>query len=229
MLEYLKNRFVLRCAFVDRDKLDLLFSKERIDSYNNVEEHFRNLRLIARITPKIAVIELIIRNLLDYEMCKINKDWLRSYPDSKISSKILQIDKKDTLSHTQILSKLSLGEIKSIINAHVNIYNKIFALENFYFRKYDSNNKDFYKDKSKRKKFTNSDKAEIVMGLFSSIRNRCFHWENLLKVRENKGKIYSRITHKCKGTIIGVSPKNIELFLDDIIKSFDTELLELLV
>ncbi|EDP4681537.1 CAAX protease, partial [Campylobacter jejuni] len=34
--------------------LEYLFSKERLESYNNIYKHFDNLKMIASITTKIA-------------------------------------------------------------------------------------------------------------------------------------------------------------------------------
>ena len=59
------------------------------------------------------------------------------------------------------------------------------------------------------------------MNLIRVIRNRCFHWENLLKTRTNKGEVYPRITTEFRGTFIGIAPQNIEIFLIDVLKSFD--------
>ena len=96
------------------------------------------------------------------------------------------------------------------------------------FKRYDLSNKNLCMDVANKPKFTNDNKAEIVMSLILSIRNRCFHWENLLKTRINKGKVYPRITTNFRGTIIGVAPQNIEKFLGDILKSFDEGLLRLI-
>ena len=60
------------------------------------------------------------------------------------------------------------------------------------------------------------------MNLIRVIRNRCFHWENLLKTKTTpEGKVYPRITIKFRGTYIGIAPQNIEIFLIDVLKSFD--------
>ncbi|MFC3848533.1 hypothetical protein ACFOPX_08450 [Helicobacter baculiformis] len=209
-------------------KLVLFFSQERLDSYESIDAHFNNLRLIGRITPKLAIIELILRNLLDFEKRQSSSDWLRHHANSKILSKIQKLESNGKLTHTQLLSKMSLGEIITIINENVCVRSKIFALQHFDFKKYESSNRNYYINTHKKTKFNNDNKAEIVMYLVLSIRNRCFHWENLLKTRVNKGKTYPRITTKFRETIIGVAPQNIELFLDDVLKSFDAEILDLI-
>ncbi|GMB92201.1 hypothetical protein [Helicobacter ailurogastricus] len=53
-----------------------LLSAERLKSYTSTEEHFRNLQLIAQITPHLATIEICLRNILDIEMKKKNPDWI---------------------------------------------------------------------------------------------------------------------------------------------------------
>ncbi|BEG58246.1 CAAX protease (plasmid) [Helicobacter sp. NHP21005] len=213
---------------MEKSKLILFFSQERLESYENVDEHFNNLRLIGRITPKLASIELILRNLLDFEKRQISTDWLRYSTDAKILNKIKKLELNGKLTHTQLLSKMSLGEIIAMINENVYIRSKIFNLQHFDFKNYDLSNRNYCTDTPRKTKFSNDNKAEIVMYLLLSIRNRCFHWENLLKTRLNKNKIYPRITTKFRGTMVGIAPQNIELFLDDVIKSFDNELLELI-
>lgn len=212
---------------MDSQRLALFFSQKRLNSYNNTNEHFENLRLIAAITPRLASIELILRNLLDFEMRKIDVEWLRNYKNDEISSKISKLEINGALTHNQLLSKMSLGEIVKIINGS-NMCGRIFALQHFDFRKYEPSNKNFCKDSPKKRNFTNGDKAEIFMSLLIGIRNRCFHWENLLKTRINKDKAYPRITTKFRGTMVGVLPQNIKIFLDDVLKSFDSELLKLI-
>ena len=171
-----------------------------------------------------------MRNLLDCEKRQIDVDWLRNYPNIDISSKIKKPETKPetnrTPSHTQLLSRLSLGEIIKIMNESNDESNRmrsrIFSLQHLDFKRYDLSNRNFYKDVDNKPKFTNADKATIVMNLIRVIRNRCFHWENLLKTRTTpEGKVYPRITTKFRGTIIGVAPQNIEIFLIDVLKSFD--------
>ncbi|WP_158656932.1 hypothetical protein [Helicobacter bizzozeronii] len=176
----------------------------------------------------MAIIELILRNLLGFEKRQSSSDWLRHHTNTKISSKIQKLESNGKLTHTQLLSKMSLGEIITMINESIRVRSKIFALQHFDFKNYESSNRNYYIDTPKKTKFSNDNKAEIVMYLLLSIRNRCFHWENLLKTRVNKNKVYPRITTKFRGTMVGIAPQNIELFLDDVLKSFDNELLELI-
>ncbi|EMG91686.1 hypothetical protein HMPREF1395_00088 [Helicobacter pylori GAM112Ai] len=59
-----------------------------------------------------------------------------------------------------------------------------------------------------------------------TIRNRAYHWENLLKIQPNKHpQITTPFSGKTKNIpmdrilVIGVEPNKITLFLDDLIKS----------
>ncbi|WP_163555339.1 hypothetical protein [Helicobacter suis] len=213
---------------MEKAKLVSFFSQERLESYENVDEHFNNLRLIGSITPKLASIELILRNLFDFEKRRISTDWLRYSTNAKILNKIKKLELNEKLTHTQLLSKMSFGEIIAMINENIHVRSKIFNLQHFDFKSYDLSNRNYCMDTPKKTKFSNDHKAEIVMSLLLSIRNRCFHWENLLKTRINKNKVYPRITTKFRGTMVGIAPQNIELLLDDVLKSFDNELLDLI-
>lgn len=68
--------------------LQILLSKERLQSYTSVEEHFENLTLIARLTPKLATLEIILRNLLDNELSKIDARWIESSQDTKMQEEL---------------------------------------------------------------------------------------------------------------------------------------------
>ncbi len=49
-------------------KNDIVFilSKDRLDTYDNLEQYKENLKLISSITPKISNLEIYLRNALDY-------------------------------------------------------------------------------------------------------------------------------------------------------------------
>ena len=50
--------------------LETLLSKERLKSYDyNINKHYENLRLIGKITSKIATLEIILRIKLDCVLC----------------------------------------------------------------------------------------------------------------------------------------------------------------
>ncbi|EAL0093151.1 hypothetical protein BHT74_09390, partial [Campylobacter jejuni] len=50
--------------------------------------------------------------------------------------------------------------------------------------------------------------------------------ENILKTTEKNGKHYPRLTTKIENVYIGINPQKIELFLDDLIKTFDERILK---
>lgn len=60
-------------------------------SYNNIYEHFDNLKMIASITTKIAILELVLRNLLDKHMKEKDLEWLRNYNEENIKQKIIKL------------------------------------------------------------------------------------------------------------------------------------------
>ena len=77
-----------------------LFSKNRLQGYADTQEHEQNLYLIAQITHKIGILEIIIRNKIDSLLTSHNPHWLEA------------TDFKDDLQkHTRdaIISRQSLG------------------------------------------------------------------------------------------------------------------------
>ncbi|EAJ3416607.1 hypothetical protein CY799_08870, partial [Campylobacter coli] len=69
----------------------------------------------------------------------------------------------------------------------------------------------------------NIEKANIVLNLLPTIRNRSFHWENLYKTKITKQKALApRITTKSHNTFI--MPNKINAFLSDLIESFEKDL-----
>lgn len=213
---------------MDNEKLFYFFSKPRLDSYESIDEHFENLWLIGQIAPKLGMIELILRNLLDLEMKKRKSNWLQTCNDAKILQKIQNLQSKagGQLLHEQLLSNMSLGDVVRTINAE-GVRGRIFSLQRFDFKKYDKSNQNRCLGIPKKPKFNNDNKAEIVLSLLTNIRNRAFHWENLFKTRFLGDKAYPCITTKLGGTNIGIAPRHIEMFLDDILETFDAELLVL--
>ena len=53
------------------------------------------------------------------------------------------------------------------------------------------------------------------------LRNRAFHFENLYKLNPSNTP---RISTKVGKTIVGIDPDKIEIFIDDILDSFDENL-----
>ena len=98
------------------------------------------------------------------------------------------------------------------------------------FRNYDKSNKQTCYVRGKKTNLQDFEKAIICLNLLWSIRNRCCHWENLLKTRKvvKNGVeiVYPRITTRLNGTDIGIHPNKIKLFLDDFLSAIDKELLD---
>ena len=209
-----------------QNKFELYLSKQRLESYNNDRvKHKENLRFIGSITSKIAILEISIRNLIDNLLSKENNEWLREYDDEKIQGEIKELQRNGELNHHQLLSRLTLGKIILILHKS-RLENQIFNLKDLYFKRYDESNRDFYRENSKKAHFSNANKTKIMIALLRNLRNRCFHWENVLKTTINKDGEFPRITTKLNGTNIGVHPNKINLFLDDMLNTLDKELLD---
>ncbi|EHF4531907.1 hypothetical protein J1H26_001929, partial [Campylobacter jejuni] len=84
----------------------------------------------------------------------------------------------------------------------------------------------FFFENGIKLRFRNTHKVDIVLSLLQNLRNRSYHWENILKTTEKNGKHYPRLTTKIENTHIGLNPQKIDLFLSDLIKTFNEEILE---
>ncbi len=76
----------------------------------------------------------------------------------------------------------------------------------------------FFNDR--KNDFSDIDKADILLSLLLTIRNRCYHWENILKIRSVNNQIYPRITHRLNDTNIGIMPKELKKFLSTVLYKF---------
>ncbi|EAI5917145.1 hypothetical protein B9M62_03930 [Campylobacter coli] len=207
--------------------LEFIFSKQRLEHYKDINEHFENLKLISKIMPKIAILEIYLRNALDYELNSNCKEWIKTSDNPFLLAKINEFKDKDSLEPHQILSRLSLGVVAKLIISY-KVQNKILDLRAFDFRKYSSSNRNFFIYENTKQGFDNIDKVNIVLNLLHTFRNRACHFENLLKIRENDNKLYPRISTKEKGTNIGLMPDKIENFLNDLICLINKDLLDYL-
>ena len=109
-----------------------LFSQERLKSYSLQEDkkdieiqlkrHSNNLNLIQRITKDLALIEIGLRNILNFYMIEVsnNTDWIENYKSKTITNynsiisnikKRYPVDKQDILNNNQLLSNLTLSLI----------------------------------------------------------------------------------------------------------------------
>ena len=99
-------------------------------------------------------------------------------------SKIKNRENAIALTHHQYLSRLTLGIIIRTIRSK-KLQNKIINLKTMKFKKYDLSNRDcFYLSNGKSSSFNNINKVDIVLSLLHNLRNRCYHWENILKTTQ---------------------------------------------
>ncbi|EAJ6158754.1 hypothetical protein P4P77_001817 [Campylobacter jejuni] len=214
---------------LNKVKFHELLSQIRLSSYNDdIVKHYDNLKLVGKITPKIATLEIILRNKLDNKLSEKDNDWIKNSNDEKIKKAKDEIEyreKNRNLSHHQYLSRMSLGAIIYLIKEN-RMQDSIMDLKNINFRNYNQYNRNFFFENGIKLRFRNTHKVDIVLSLLQNLRNRSYHWENILKTTEKNGKHYPRLTTKIKNTHIGVDPQKIDFFLSDLIKTFDEKILE---
>ncbi|MCQ2839193.1 CAAX protease [Helicobacter pylori] len=208
-----------------KNDITLILSKERLDTYDSLEQYKENLKLIASITPKISNLEIYLRNALDYCLTQIKgSDWV--FNENSLTDLIKELkEKKKEITHSLILSKMSLGAVIRLIFCY-KLEGIILDLRAYRFRAYYHENKDTLLIKGKKRLLYNYIKAHIALNLLWTIRNRAYHWENLLKTKpNNRPRIATPFNGKTKNIlmdrilVIGIEPNKITLFLDDLIKS----------
>ncbi|MGL2457848.1 CAAX protease [Helicobacter pylori] len=199
-------------------------SKDRLVAYDSLEQYKENLKLISFITPKISNLEIYLRNALDHCLTQMKEsDWV--FNESTLTPLIKELKEKKEITHSLILSKMSLGAVIRLIFCYT-LEGVILDLRAYRLRAYYHENKDTLLIKGKKRLLYNYIKAHIALNLLWTIRNRAYHWENLLKIQPNK---HPRITTSFSGKtknipmdkilVIGIEPNKITLFLDDLIKS----------
>ncbi len=215
-----------------KNDITLILSKERLDTYDSLEQYKENLKLIASITPKISNLEIYLRNALDHCLTQIKgSDWV--FNESALTPLIKELkEKKKEITHSLILSKMSLGAVVRLIFCY-KLEGIILDLRAYRFRAYYHENKDTLLIKGKKRLLYNYIKAHIALNLLWTIRNRAYHWENLLKIQpNNRPRITTYFTglkdnDRAKMPMnISVEPSKIVLFLDDLIKSIGNKDLE---
>ncbi len=143
-----------------------------------------------------------------------------------------QKEKKKEITHSLILSKMSLGAVIRLIFCY-KLEGVVLDLRAYRFRAYYHENKDTLLIKNRKQNLSNYAKAHIALNLLWTIRNRAYHWENLLKTKpNNRPRITTCFTglkdnDRAKMSMnISVEPSKIVLFLDDLIKSIGNKDLE---
>ncbi len=125
-----------------------------------------------------------------------------------------------------------LGAVINLIFLH-KLERVVLDLRAYRFRAYYHENKDTLLIKNRKQNLSNYAKAHIALNLLWTIRNRAYHWENLLKIQpNNRPRITTYFTglkdnDRAKMPMnISVEPSKIVLFLDDLIKSIGNKDLE---
>ncbi|QQW79856.1 CAAX protease [Helicobacter pylori] len=208
-----------------KNDITLILSKDRLDAYDSLEQYKENLKLISFITPKISNLEIYLRNALDHCLTQIKgSEWV--FNESALTDLIKELkEKKKEITHSLILSKMSLGAVVRLIFCYT-LEGVILDLRAYRLRAYYHENKDTLLIKGKKRLLYNYIKAHIALNLLWTIRNRAYHWENLLKIQPNKRpRLTTSFSGKTKNIpmdrilVIGIEPNKITLFLDDLIKS----------
>ncbi|GAA8397832.1 hypothetical protein HpDR44_08550 [Helicobacter pylori] len=208
-----------------KNDITLILSKDRLDTYDSLEQYKENLKFISFITPKISNLEIYLRNALDHCLTQMKEsDWV--FNESALTPLIKELkEKKKEITHSLILSKMSLGAVVRLIFLY-KLEGIILDLKRINFKSYYPNNKNALFINNKKNPLSGASKVHIALNLLWTIRNRAYHWENLLKIQPNKRP---RITTYFTGLKdndrakmpmnISVEPSKIVLFLDDLIKS----------
>lgn len=210
----------------DKDIVSIL-SKKRLEGYKGrLETHYANLKLAFEVGKRIANLEIFLRNKLDFCLKRIEgENWIKEQKALTIIRQKGQTPLIELETH-QILSGLMLGEVIELIRVF-RVESYMFDLKDMNFKNYHWSNKNFCRINGRKSNFSNLDKNIIVFNLIRNIRNRAFHWENLLKItKKENGDIFPRITHKENGSTIGIMPKKILDFLDDLIACIGNDTLK---
>ncbi|RVZ84815.1 CAAX protease [Helicobacter pylori] len=208
-----------------KNDITLILSKDRLAAYDSLEQYKENLKFISFITPKISNLEIYLRNALDYCLTQMKgSEWV--FNESALTPLIKELkEKKKEITHSLILSKMSLGAVIRLIFCY-KLEGVILDLRAYRFRAYYHENKDTLLIKGKKRLLYNYIKAHIALNLLWTIRNRAYNWENLLKIQpNNRPRIATPFSGKTENIpmdkilVIGIEPNKITLFLDDLIKS----------
>ena len=206
---------------ISKDRLYALFSQTRLRGYVDCAEHEANLALIGRISHKIGILEIILRNSIDSIIKAQNPLWLESLP----SGLELKMPKEINFTRDKIVSIQSLGFWVRVVE-HYRIHNRVFGVEfldNLDLRKYYVKNPHYFYSTS----IMRHHKVSAILQLLRLIRNRAFHFENLYKFTDNGyPRLNVKITNKYKESVyIAILPNKITMFLNDLIASFDKDLI----
>ncbi len=137
-------------------------------------------------------------------------------------------DKKKEITHSLVLSKMSLEAVTKLIFFY-KLERVALDLRAYSLKAYYKDNKDTLLIKGRKQHLSNYAKAYIALNLLWTIRNRAYHWENLLKLRANNRPRIMTCFSGLRGNDkinTSIEPNKIALFLDDLIKSIGNKDLE---
>ncbi|MGX3098064.1 hypothetical protein [Helicobacter sp. 23-1046] len=205
-------------ASLSLQEVKRLFSKERVSSYENLQQHFDNFALIGAISEKLGIAEILLRNKIDFIMSQNTTLWLENLPAELESS----IDK--SLQKHKIISTQSLGFWLKVIDFY-KIHSQLFSydfLEDLNFKRYYERNANRFKNGVRSRRYH---KAKLLVHLLRNLRNRAFHFENLYKLNEdNKPRLIASIRDEKNALcVINLETSKIQVFLEDVIGEFRKE------
>ncbi len=104
-------------------------------------------------------------------------------------------------------------------------------LQQLSFKKYYQDNKDTALIRGRKQSIYNHIKVYLALELLWTIRNRAYHWGNLLKTKPNNRPYITTYfeSDDVDKIIASIEPNKIVLFLDDLIKSIGNKELENLI
>ena len=187
------------------DKIHALFSKCRISSYDNINQHFDNFDLIASISKNLGIAKVLLRNKIDSVMCGQDSAWLDNLPsDIELESKEPNPSRDKIISIQILVFWVKVAEKYKIESK---IFDKAF-LDNLDFRRYYARNVNYL---TKKRNLQNYQKANLLLHLLRNLRNRAFHFENLYNQPRLSAKLYK------PKFIVNLESTKIQIFLNDLI------------
>ena len=187
-------------------------------------------------------LELSLRNIIDFALkLTLGNEWLQTLKqqymqkdksktsfEERLLLEISKIENKYTKcskplpKRDQYISNLSLGFWVKIAD-EFKICSILFNPSLLDFRNYGGsyNNRDI----SKAQKHW---KIIYAMNLLLIIRNKAYHWENLLKLNANNNPNITYQNNKNYKLIASITPNKINKFLEDFLKTINSKLMRYL-
>ncbi len=141
-----------------KNDITLILSKDRLETYDNLEQYKENLKLISLITPKISNLEIYLRNALDYCLTQIKgNEWV--FDEVSLIPLIEELkDKKKEITHSLVLSKMSLEAVIKLIFFY-KLEGVALDLRAYSLKAYYKDNKDTLLIKGRKQHLSNYAKA----------------------------------------------------------------------